>query len=158
MKWIYPVKKHDMKIYIYLILSLLLVGCSTTYTINNFPSQNKFYDSFNNSVQYKEIKVITKSDSIITTSSAFIKSDTLFTALNSFPLENVKLVKYKNNWKAATWGSVFGVIGGLLIELNIVGENIGAIPFFAVAVVVDAAIGGFLGWVVGSNICYQFNP
>ncbi|MCL5030321.1 MAG: hypothetical protein M1480_15025 [Bacteroidetes bacterium] len=70
-----------MKI-IYLALSaitILLVGCSSTYTIKNFSSKEKFYENFNNSAKNKTVKVTLSNDSSFTAlEGTNITNDSLF--------------------------------------------------------------------------------
>jgi hypothetical protein len=54
-----------MKIYYLLISlsSLLLIGCSSTYKVSDFPSRDKFYEDFNNFSGYRIMDVTLKNDS-----------------------------------------------------------------------------------------------
>jgi len=69
-----------MKIF-YLIttlLTLFLIGCSSTYKASDFPSKDKFYDDFNKSARDKSVEIILNNDSSFTDDSgAFISNDSL---------------------------------------------------------------------------------
>ena len=71
-----------MKSIYYLIIvfiSLVILGCSSTYTIKDFSSKEKFYDDFNNSAKYKNIEVQFVNDSSLTIDNgAIIIRDTLY--------------------------------------------------------------------------------
>ncbi len=49
------------------IAALFFVGCSSTYTIKDFPSKEKFYEDFNDFVKNKKVEVTLKNDSTFTT-------------------------------------------------------------------------------------------
>jgi hypothetical protein len=69
-----------MKTLYLLVITFLLIfiGCSSTYTINDFPSKDKFYEDFNKSVKYKSAKVIMTNDSnFILLTEVKILNDTL---------------------------------------------------------------------------------
>ena len=71
-----------MKSTYYLIvvfISLVILGCSSTYTIKDFSSKEKFYDDFNNFASSKSLDVELINDSSITVSNGFILGDTLYT-------------------------------------------------------------------------------
>lgn len=58
--------------------ALLLIGCSSTYTIKDFSSKEKFYEDFNNSAKDKTVKVTLTNDSSFTTlNGASISNDSL---------------------------------------------------------------------------------
>ena len=61
------------------IFSLIFISCSSTYTINDFSSKEKFYDDFNNFASSKSLDVELINDSSITVSNGFILGDTLYT-------------------------------------------------------------------------------
>jgi hypothetical protein len=64
---------------LFIALSLLFAGCSTIYTIKDFPSKEKFYEDFNNSAKDKKIKVILLNDSSFTVAQGgVLENDTLF--------------------------------------------------------------------------------
>ncbi len=56
---------NNMKnIYLLLIgLVIFLAGCSSYYTLRDYPSKQKFYKDFNNSVKNKDVKVTLNNDS-----------------------------------------------------------------------------------------------
>jgi hypothetical protein len=58
-----------MKSTYYLIvvfISLVILGCSSTYTIKDFSSKEKFYDDFNNFAKDKNVEVQFVNDSSLT--------------------------------------------------------------------------------------------
>jgi PBP1b-binding outer membrane lipoprotein LpoB len=50
---------------LFFLLALLLMGCSSTYTIKDFPSKERFYEDFNNSVKNKDVSITLMSDSCL---------------------------------------------------------------------------------------------
>jgi hypothetical protein len=81
-----------MKIFYILISlsSLLLIGCSSTYTVAGFPSRDKFYEDFNNSAGNKSLKIILDNDStIFADDGARISNDSLFITLPVLKQEKV---------------------------------------------------------------------
>lgn len=96
--------------YLFLLLALLLTGCSSTYTIKDFTSQDKFYQSFNKSAKDKDIKVVLSNDSSFTVMhGAALKNDTLFAfgeynekKYMSFALSDLEKINYtSNDYKSA---------------------------------------------------------
>ena len=60
------------------LFALLFIGCST-YTIKDFPSKDKFYEDFNNSVKNKDVNITLINDSSFTINDgAVLENDTLF--------------------------------------------------------------------------------
>ncbi|MGA7721954.1 MAG: hypothetical protein WCA84_12370 [Ignavibacteriaceae bacterium] len=81
-----------MKIFYLLIsvLSLLLIGCSSTYKVSDFPSRDKFYEDFNKSASDKSLKIILDNDSTISADDgARISNDSLFITLPVLKQEKV---------------------------------------------------------------------
>ncbi|MGA7721955.1 MAG: hypothetical protein WCA84_12375 [Ignavibacteriaceae bacterium] len=75
-----------MKIFYLLIslLSLLLIGCSSTYKVTDFPSRDKFYNDFNKSADNKILQVTLNNDSTFTAASgALISNDSLVIIMQS---------------------------------------------------------------------------
>jgi len=48
------------------ILSIILLGCSSTYRVSDFPSKEKFYDNYNKSANDKTIIITLNNDSTYT--------------------------------------------------------------------------------------------
>ena len=70
-----------MKIFdlLILLLSLLIIGCSSTYKISDFNSRDKFYEDFNKFVRDKSVKVTLVNDSsFYVENGAQIKNDTVY--------------------------------------------------------------------------------
>ncbi len=91
--------------YIYLMVYLfvfLFTGCSSTYTIKDFSSKEKFYNDFNNSVKNKSVEITFINDSSFTLNSRVaVEGDSLY-SLNPFvsrtgariSLSELKEIKY----------------------------------------------------------------
>jgi|ERR1035438_4002930 hypothetical protein len=93
------------------LLALILMGCSSTYTIKNFSSKEKFYQDFNNSVKERDIKVVLSNDSSFTLMhGAVLENDTLFAfgqynekKYMSLALSDLEKINYTgNDYKSAT--------------------------------------------------------
>jgi hypothetical protein len=87
---------------LFFLLALLLMGCSSTYTIKDFPSKEKFYEDFNNSAQNKDVNVTLINDSSFAINDGIIlENDTLFSLEGkdnrSFALSDITEIRYKNN-------------------------------------------------------------
>jgi hypothetical protein len=90
---------------LFFALSLLFAGCSTIYTIKDFPSKENFYEDFNNSVKDEKIKVILLNDSSFTVwQGVVLENDTLVvigvsneTEHLSLALSDLKKENYRNN-------------------------------------------------------------
>ena len=70
-----------MKIFYFLIpvLSLLLIGCSSIYTVADFASKEKFYEDFNKFATDRNFSIILDNDSSFTfQGSAKVSDDSLF--------------------------------------------------------------------------------
>ena len=68
----------------------MLIGCSSTYKVSDFPSRDKFYEDFNNSASDKSLKIILNNDSTITVENgAVISNDSLFITLPVLKQEKV---------------------------------------------------------------------
>ncbi len=65
--------------FIVAFFSLIVLGCSSTYTSSDFSSKQKFYDDFNNFAASKSLDVELTNDSSISVSNGFILDDTLYT-------------------------------------------------------------------------------
>jgi hypothetical protein len=69
-----------MKIIYSIVITLLifLAGCSSTYRISDFPSEEKFYENINNSIKNKNVKITLVSDSTFFSNNIIrISNDTL---------------------------------------------------------------------------------
>jgi hypothetical protein len=93
------------------VLALLLMGCSSTHTIKDFPSKEKFYQDFNNSAKNKDVKIILVKDSSFAINDGIaLENDTLFSYVilegkdsRSFALSEITEIKYTNNdYKSAS--------------------------------------------------------
>jgi len=75
-----------------IILSLLLFGCSSTYTIKDFSSKQKFYDDFNNSVKDRSVEITFTNDSSFSLNNRVdVEGDSLY-SLNPYIMKtNAKI-------------------------------------------------------------------
>ena len=76
----FTAKFNAMKIFYLLtpVLLISLIGCSSTYTVADFASRDKFYEDFNNSAGNKSLKIIMNNDSSINVGNgAYISNDSL---------------------------------------------------------------------------------
>jgi hypothetical protein len=93
-----------MKIFdlLILLLSLLIIGCSTTYRISDYPFRENFYSDFNNSAKDKELKITLNNDSTVTAYfGGKILNDSLFIITPVKINENeVKEIIYNNDSKS----------------------------------------------------------
>ncbi len=169
------VKKYLIGIF----TSLVLIGCSSTYRISDFSSEEKFYEDFNNFTKDKNVKVTLSNDSVFYSNNGTeIIRDTLYTLKNSIvqkrlaPIDKVKTVSYKKNWLGIPPGFLLGSVSGLLVGA------VGLIPVYesrdepdgqqirdhdigggiVYGTVIGIIIGSVAGWFVGHNYVYQFNP
>jgi hypothetical protein len=82
-----------MKIFYILISlsSLLLIGCSSTYKVTDFPSKAKFYADFNKSASDKSLKIFMNNDSTINAANgALISNDSLIFAVPILKEEKIR--------------------------------------------------------------------
>ncbi len=88
---------------IYLLLFglvIFLAGCSSTYTLKDYTSKQKFYDDFNNFAKNRNVKVILSNDSsFVTKEGTRISNDSLIiinksekTEIERIPLSDIKSV------------------------------------------------------------------
>jgi hypothetical protein len=153
---------------LFLLSVLLLMGCSSTYTINDFSSKDKFYQSFNSSVGYKDIDITLNDKSQRTIyGGGTLKQDTLYTLTDIFPVETIKNIKYRTKGGG---GSVpIGILSGSLIGGIAAASTVKSLkkvgdwgPDYEVVYLIymapAAIIGGIIGYFIGWNTIYQFNP
>ena len=87
---------------LFFLLALLLMGCSSTYTIKDFPSKERFYEDFNKFAQNKDVEITLINDSSFTINDGTVlEDDTLFSLegkdKRSFALSAISEIRYKNN-------------------------------------------------------------
>ena len=83
-----------MKIFdlLILLLSLLIIGCSSTYRVSDFTSRDKFYNDFNKFVRDKSVKVTLVNDSsFYVENGAQIKNDTIYSFGQEIITRNKKI-------------------------------------------------------------------
>ncbi len=160
---------------IFIVLVLILTGCSSTYTLKNFSSKEKFYENFNNYMSNKPVKVTFVEDSsFIISENVKISNDSLISlftgqnAINNLPLEKVREIRnihIHNNRLNGLWmGSSFCFLLSIpIIEAIREGSNDppSALPTFP-ASFGFAGLGGLIGFGIGSLVdktyIYKFNP
>lgn len=91
--------------FLYALTGLLLTSCSTTYTLKDFPSEEKYFEHFNYTAGNKSDNIVLKDDSIIAYSKGvLIRKDSL--VLNNYTaywenktilLEDIKKIDYYNS-------------------------------------------------------------
>ncbi len=93
----------------------------------------------------------------------------LFKHINeSIPIDRVKTVNYKNNWLGMIPGFLSGFIssallgyaGGISALIFSSNKKNEALPFYVLAIttVAGTTMGTIIGWLIGFNYTYQFNP
>lgn len=162
---------------IYLIISLIiffLTGCSSTYTLKDFSSKEKFYNDFNKYMSNKPVKVTFVDDSsFVFSENVKISNDSILllstglNVINNFPLEKVKEIRnihIHNNQLNGLWmGSSFCFLLSIpIIEVIREGSNDPTtLPTFP-ASFGFAGLGGLIGLGIGSIVdktyIYKFNP
>jgi hypothetical protein len=147
---------------------LLLMGCSSNYTIKDFPSKDKFYQSFNTSVGYKDIDITLTDNSQVTKfGGGILKQDTLYTLTDAFPVETIKNINYRT--KGGGGSVLVGILSGVIIggivalltykSIQRLGDNEGPDGFYDFVVIGTGALfGGITGYYFGWETTYLFNP
>jgi hypothetical protein len=81
------------------------MGCSSTYTIKDFSTKDKYYEDFNNSIKNKDVNITLINDSSFTLNGgAILENDTLFSFakleeknMRIFALSDITEIRYTNN-------------------------------------------------------------
>lgn len=161
------VKGDQMKTVIIIFLSLMLYGCASTFTIKDFPSKQKFYDNFNNSVRDKNLTVTLMNKKSIEMIGAKIKADTLFSRISNIPITDVNDISYKNHlpstiigfFLGTSLGIITGLIGyGVIDKNNSQSNSKAAGNFLTISSALGLVAGIITGWLSGFKYIYQFNP
>ncbi len=160
---------------IFFIFVLLFIGCSSTNTIKDSTSKEKFYEDFNKSVKDKNIKVTLTNDSLLALpGGAVIQNDTLFllsqllkSNTKSFPLTTVKVVRYKDRWIGLFYGLAIGTSVGILsawVGIFPPFNHIGWDNYFdervapkLLKLIIFPVAGAILGFILGHNYNFYFN-
>jgi hypothetical protein len=90
---------------IFLLLCLFIMGCSSSYTIKDFSTKDKYYEDFNNSVKNKDMNITLINNSSFTLNDgAVLENDTLFSFakleeknIRIFALSDITEIRYTNN-------------------------------------------------------------
>jgi hypothetical protein len=82
-----------------ILLSMIFMGCYSNYSVKDFPSKEKFYEDFNNSVKSREIRVTFTNDSLVYYPyGVFLEHDTIFTnKLQPFLRSEISNINYSSN-------------------------------------------------------------
>ena len=102
---------------------LFLVGCSTTYKVTNYSSEEEFYKDFNNSAYNREdLKITLSNDSSFVSIGAIIRNDTIFyndtriLSYNSWiPMKEINKASYNNHLQGAIPGLFIGPVAGAIL-------------------------------------------
>ena len=148
---------------LFLLSVFILIGCSSTYTLRNYSSKEKFHKDFNTSADNKDLNITLLNDSLVqTTDGGILKHDTLFTSTGAFPVNIIKTVNYKNRLKSSIYGCLSGVFVIGIAGANILHNNISNLDFTSIQLVflvpaAGAIIGAMTGYYIGWDVTYQFN-
>ncbi len=97
--------KRIKNIYLLLFgLTIFLAGCSSTYTLKDFPSEQKFYKEYNNFAENKKVKItLLNNKSFYSRNGTEITKDSLYTFYKvdlksnyTIPTSDIKKIKYLN--------------------------------------------------------------
>jgi hypothetical protein len=95
-----------------IILIVVLTGCSTKFTVRDFPSKEKFYEDFNTMADNKPVNITLLNDSTFRINDGVVlKNDTLFclrpsetTLSRTIAKSDIKEISYTNNdYKSAIY-------------------------------------------------------
>ena len=85
------------------VLLFSFIGCTSIYTVSNFPSKGKFYSDFNNFVKDKKVKItLVNGNSFYSSGTLKIVNDSLilikrYTAAEKINKSEILNMKYKYN-------------------------------------------------------------
>jgi hypothetical protein len=151
--------------FLFLIFSLLFIGCSSIYTISNYSSKEKYYENINQSIKSRDFEIALTNDSLVTfIDGGVIKNDTLFSLLNVLPMNTVKNISYKTKWRSSTLGiiggTVIGTITGIVIgkSLSSKDDSGNQAAYYILGPPIGALFGGVIGWAIGWNTIYKIHP
>lgn len=158
--------------------SLILINQIKKTEVERIPKRqiksiNDFYDSNSNHMvkiflqDGKEIDE--KHIKYLPDSSIQIVTTRVITTHKSLPLDIVKEVYYKNNWPGIIPGLILGIPAGIIISLSKIIPtyvNEGSPPrttydyigSFIIGIPSGSIIGCIIGYLIGFNYTYQFNP
>jgi len=166
-------KDITMKLFYIPILFLLLIGCSHTYEVSKYYSEEDLNKDFNKSAPSKELKVVLTNDSSFNVFKGVIVNDTMLlnynslSTIKSIPLSTINEVSYKNHWKGIVPGFLLGVIvGGTLGTTGLLGKpkEGGINPRFDQftatigGALLGVIVGSVVGYIIGYKYHFQFNP
>ncbi len=151
---------------------MFLEGCSSTYTLKDYPSKQKFYEDFNSSVKGKDIKIILTNDSTVNSyNGAIIRNDSLIFKSNTkyskrIPLKGISKISYRNNWLGIPshllTGSAAGFVAGFIIgrasDNNTQAGDARFGYIFIYTWIAGTVAGIIWGLIDGYTYTYQFNP
>ena len=152
------------------LLTLFLIGCSSIYKVNDFPSRDEFYADFNKTAYDHTVKVTLNNDSsFIITEDVTVLNDTLLFStkkpnvnFEKLPTNQIKKLSFNSHLGGIKYGFISCAVPGLFLGLAISlttetnsGENTNYI--YSVPLI-SGAVGGIIGYIFGHNYIYQFNP
>ncbi len=161
---------------------MLLIGCSSTYKVEENFSQEELYKDFNNSAQNKKVEVILSNDSSLAVpEGAEVKDYSMLLNYSPnyypkkikkerlIPLNEIKQASFTNHWKGLAPGiyvgmTAGGLIGatGLVFKIEEDGNNrdhrLNSGYNFFLGAISGIAIGAIVGAIIGWENIYQFNP
>ena len=157
------------------VFFMLLTGCSSTYRVSDFSSKEKFYESINKAAKGKVVNITLKNGSLINAFNVKMSNDsTAFSTKNYFqyniPISNVKAISYKNTSEGIVTGALTGIAAGLLITISKVipaNSQEGNPPYpkdydypkaGMISIPIGIVSGSIIGWLIGHNYTYEFNP
>ena len=156
---------------IIILTSIILAGCSSISSIQNFSSKQKLYDDFNKNAVTKNLTVVLNNDSVFTAPyGAKIYHDSLIIFEKGdyagilLPINKVKQASYKNRWlgipPGLLIGTGFGFVTGAVVFLTLDnggqdGERRAENALYILpAFMIGGIVWGFWG---GYNYVYLFN-
>ncbi len=80
------------RISLFALISLIFIGCSSTYTIKDFSSKEKFYNDFNNSVKDRNVEItFTNDSSFASNNRVAVIGDSLYSLIQYVVKANAKI-------------------------------------------------------------------
>jgi len=105
-----------------------LIGCSTTYTVTNYPSVAKFHEDINSSIEDREVNIVTVDSSFTSIAGSKIKEDSL--QIVSKIQEQIPMKEVKNINHIQYYGNAEGPSASIWLksggELRV--ENVKILP------------------------------
>ena len=123
-------------------LTIIFIGCSSTYTIKDFPSKEKFYEDYNKFMKDKKVKVtLTNDNSFTILDGSKISNDSIVYITNTIKKDiiikqsEIKSLRYYYNNSSIPSAWIFLKDGE-----NINSENVELLPDSSINVLVKSHI------------------